>query len=76
MSQTDYPAGNAYNNYITDPCLSEYILCRVGSPTIVQRARLSAPILSHLLLGRQGLLVRIHSLIHYIDDHYAYAAFL
>ena len=44
--------------------LSEYIiLCRVGSPTIVQRARLSAPILSHLLLGRQGLLVRIHSLI-------------
>ena len=55
--------------------LSEYILCRVGSPTIVQRARLSAPILSHLLLGRQGLLVR-NSDTHYNDDHYAYAAFL
>ena len=33
-------------------------------------------LLSHLLLGRHGLLVRINSDTHYIDDYYAYTAFL
>ena len=52
-----------YNRLLLSLLTNAYHVARVGSPTIVQRARLSAPILSHLLLGRHGLLVRIHSLI-------------
>ena len=51
--------------------------CRVGSPTIVQRARLSAPTSAFII--RSSRVISAYSFInsdtHYINDHYAYAAF-